>query len=266
MNSTGPVARTASRHAGADLLIAVTRRFLLAVCFVASFALAPAQTTVEMSELLDHEVIVAVFEDLLGREPTRRELREWRSRSEGMMIQDLEENIRRTREFRMLSPEQIVRNAYRELLDREPDPDGMRLYRRRVIERGWTAGDVREAIRASEEYRILQADVVIDRSFDDLLERSPTADERKDHRRRLLKGGTEDNIRRQLKKSEEYRYTLPRSKITRAYQEILGREPDPEGLENYRKRMINEGWSEDRVRATLLKSPEYRNKNRPKKT
>lgn len=230
---------------------------------LAAFASAPAQaqTGPAADPLLDERTIIAVFEDLLGREPSRREVREWRARSEGMTVEDLEDEIRRTREFRNLTPERIITEAYRELLDRDPDADGMRNYRRRMIERGWTAGDVRDAIRASDEYRTVQADMILERAFDDLLERPPTAAERDEYRRRLLKDGTEEGIRRNIKKSEEYKYTLPRKKITQVYQEILGRDPDPEGLENYRKRMINDGWSIDRVRDALLKSPEYRQKH-----
>jgi len=221
-----------------------------------------AQTPAPHEPLLGEDVIVAAFEDLLGREPTRRELREWRSRSEGMTVEDLEHEIRRTREFRSLTPEKVITDAFHDLLDRDPDAEGMRHYRRRMIDRGWTAGDVRDAIRGSDEYRTHLADVIIDRAFDDLLERPPTPAERDEYRRRLLKDGTEDGIRRNMKKTEEYKYTMPRAKITKAYQEILGRDPDAQGLEHYRKRMINDGWSIERVRQTLLKSPEYKNKNR----
>lgn len=219
-----------------------------------------AQPVPAEDPLLDERTIIAVFEDLLGREPSRREVREWRARSEGMTVEELEDEIRRTREFRNLTPEKVITEAFRDLLERDPDPDGMRHYRRRMIERGWTAGDVREAILASDEYRMKLADDIIDRAFDDLLERPPSQAERDEYRRRLLKDGTEDGIRRNIKKTDEYKYTIPRQKITKAYQEILGRDPDPEGLENYRKRMINDGWSIDRVRDALLKSPEYRKK------
>ena len=244
------------------LVTAWFRLVLVLSLFVAWVALAPAARAQPepAAAMLDERTITVVFEDLLGREPTRRELREWRDRSEGMTVEDLDDAIRHTREFRQLKPEKVITDAFRDLLDREPDADGMRHYRRRMIERGWTAGDVRDAIRASEEFRIHEADIVIDRAFDDLLERPPTADERDEYRRRLLKDGTEDGIRRHIKKSEDFKYTLPRRKITAAYQEILGRDPDPEGLEHYRKRMVNDGWSIDRVRNTLLKSKEYKAK------
>jgi hypothetical protein len=260
MNIAVPFLRKSptSRH---TLLNGIIR---IAVLGIAAIALASqpvrAQNAPVADPLLDERTIIAVFEDILGREPSRREVREWRARSEGLTVEDLEDELRQTREFRSLTPEKIITQAYRDLLERDPDPDGMRNYRRRMIERGWTAGDVRDAIRASDEYRIKEADVIIDRAFDDLLERPPTAAERDEYRRRLLKDGTEDGIRRNIKKTDEYKYTIPRAKITKAYQEILGREPDPEGLEHYRKRMINDGWSIDRVRDALLKSPEYRKK------
>jgi len=45
--------------------------------------------------------------------------------------------------------------------------------------------------------------------------------------------------------------------IRRAYQELLGREPDPQGFVLYRNHMLNDGWSEDRVREALRTSPEF---------
>jgi len=245
--------------------IAPTRRLAAAVCAVAMMIVAAAcparaQGVPREDPFLDERTIIAVFEDLLGREPSRREVREWRARSEGMAAEDLEDAIRHTREFRSLTPERVITDAFRDLLGRDPDPDGMRNYRRKMIERGWTAGDVRKAIRGSAEYRTRQADVIIDRAFDDLLERAPSTAERDEYRRRLLSDGTEEGIRRNIKKTDEYKFTIPRQKITKAYQEILGRDPDPAGLEDYRKRMINDGWSIERVRDALLKSPEYRKK------
>ena len=48
--------------------------------------------------------------------------------------------------------------------------------------------------------------------------------------------------------------------VTRAYQDILGRDPDQAGLRLYRSRIIDDGWSEAQVRDTLRNSPEYREK------
>jgi peptidase inhibitor family I36 len=55
--------------------------------------------------------------------------------------------------------------------------------------------------------------------------------------------------------------------VRRAYQDVLGRDPDESGLRQYRSRMIDDGWSEQQVRESLRNSPEYRERTtmtRPK--
>ena len=49
--------------------------------------------------------------------------------------------------------------------------------------------------------------------------------------------------------------------VTRAYQDILGRSPDSDGMRVYRSHIIDDGWSESRVREELRQSREYREKN-----
>ena len=51
------------------------------------------------------------------------------------------------------NPDRIIRRAYQDLLEREPDQAGLREYRRRMIDDGWGEAEVREAIRRSPEYR-----------------------------------------------------------------------------------------------------------------
>ena len=46
--------------------------------------------------------------------------------------------------------------------------------------------------------------------------------------------------------------------ITRAYDDVLGRKPDPSGMRTYRSKMIDEGWNEKDVRNDLRKSAEFR--------
>jgi hypothetical protein len=48
--------------------------------------------------------------------------------------------------------------------------------------------------------------------------------------------------------------------IRRAYQDVLGRDPDEGGLRQYRSRIIDDGWTEEQVRNSLRNSPEYRDK------
>jgi hypothetical protein len=46
--------------------------------------------------------------------------------------------------------------------------------------------------------------------------------------------------------------------VRRAYQEVLHRDPDAGGLQQYRRRIIDDGWTESEVRESLRSSPEYR--------
>lgn len=105
-------------------------------------------------------------------------------------------------------PDRIVRRAYLDILEREPDAEGLRVYRIKLIDRGWTEKQVREALRTSEEYR------------------GP--------------------------------YMTAR--LNRLYREILGRDVDPSGLQHYRDKIMNRGWSDDDVRRDLRNSSEYRNR------
>ena len=49
--------------------------------------------------------------------------------------------------------------------------------------------------------------------------------------------------------------------VRRAYDDILHRKPDTDGLRLYRSHIIDDGWSEQDVREALRKSPEYREMN-----
>jgi uncharacterized protein DUF4214 len=48
--------------------------------------------------------------------------------------------------------EQLVRQAYIDVLRREPDPTGLRDYTDAMLRRGWSAADVRRALARSPEY------------------------------------------------------------------------------------------------------------------
>ena len=45
--------------------------------------------------------------------------------------------------------------------------------------------------------------------------------------------------------------------VAQAYRDILRREPDPSGLQQYTDAMVNRGWSMAQVRQSLLQSDEY---------
>lgn len=163
--------------------------------------------------------IRAAFEDVLRREPSDRELRRYRDLmyDEHWTERDVRDDLRRRSDYqrnsqrRLRDPDRVVRRAYQDILDREPDAEGLRLYRSRLIDEDWTEQDVREALRRSPEYA----------------QRS---------------GASAERI------------------VRRAYQDVLGREPDANGLRTYRDKVVNQGWDEYDVNEALRRSPEYRQK------
>lgn len=103
------------------------------------------------------DIIRRAFVDLLSREPDLRGPNVYRDllMTQGWTEQMVRDNIRRGEEFRLEGADRIVRQAYLEVLGREPDPSGLASYRGRLLQYNWTGQDVRAALRNSEEYRRL---------------------------------------------------------------------------------------------------------------
>ncbi len=84
---------------------------------------------------------------------------------------------------------------------------------------------------------------------------------------RVQKDSRDNSSREGSDDRRGYRGEDPDRIVRRAYQDVLGRDPDQGGLRQYRSLVIDEGWTEAQVRESLRKSPEYREKitmTRPK--
>jgi len=108
-------------------------------------------------------------------------------------------------------PDRIVRRAYQDILDREPDTAGLRLYRSRIIDDDWTEEQVREALRRSPEYRErntmtrARAEEIVRRAYLSVLGREPDAGSRGYVESVLRDKWTEQDVVRELRRSEEFR-------------------------------------------------------------
>ena len=225
------------------------------------------------------EAIVEAFEDVLDREPSDRELRRYRDlmEEEGWTERDVRDDLRDRPDYRRHSrrayedPEKVIRRAYDDILHREPDAEGLRLYRSRMIDDDWTESEVREALRESPEYAKRSresAEKIVRRAYEDVLEREPDARGLASYRDKVLNDGwDEHDVRSALRKSPEHRQQgqMTREKaeeiVRRAYQEVLGREPDA-GSRGYVDQVLKEHWTQEDVARELRKSDEYRNRNR----
>jgi hypothetical protein len=113
-----------------------------------------------------------------------------------------------------------------------------------------------------DEYQERRVDVVIERAYRDLLERAPDPKGREHYRQLIHQGCTEEQMRARIRESVEYRVTLPDAKTTRAYRNVFGREPDPSGLESYRRKIVDKSWTEKDVENDLRRSAECRNRRK----
>ncbi len=100
-------------------------------------------------------LVKETFQAVLGRDPSASELREFRGRvvDAGWTERMLRDHLRTEDRYRTELAENIVRRAYRDVLEREVDTAGLKGYARLVRDQGWTESDVRDDLRKSAEYR-----------------------------------------------------------------------------------------------------------------
>jgi hypothetical protein len=109
------------------------------------------------------------------------------------------------------NPETIVRRAYQDILEREPDPAGMRLYWSRIIDNGWTEQQVRIDLRRSPEYRErntmtpTKAEDIVRRAYLSVLKREPDQGSEGYVNIVLRDGWTQPDVENELRQSPEYR-------------------------------------------------------------
>jgi hypothetical protein len=72
---------------------------------------------------------------------------------QGWTEEMVRDHVRRSDEFRRESVDKIIRRAYLDVLGREVDPSGLNQYRKVIIDKGWTEGDVKDDLRRSAEYK-----------------------------------------------------------------------------------------------------------------
>ncbi|MBL9216507.1 MAG: beta/gamma crystallin family protein [Opitutaceae bacterium] len=107
------------------------------------------------SRVKPDDIINRAYRDLLGREPDASGRTSFRNLivDQGWSEEMVRDHLRKSDEFRREGADRIVRQAYLDVLGREPDPSGLQAYRRNLLERNWTGQDVRDALRNSPEYR-----------------------------------------------------------------------------------------------------------------
>ena len=151
-----------------------------------------------------------------------------------------------------------IHRAFREVLNRPADPEGLKTYRHRIINEGWSEAQVITQLQRSAEARAVNADEAIRKAYREVLGRDPDAHGLAHYRSKWREGWTQGQIRDDLRRSVEGRGNHIQAAITRAYRELLGRDPDPGGYANFERLMREKGYTERDVRAAIMASDEYR--------
>jgi Peptidase inhibitor family I36 len=114
-------------------------------------------------------------------------------------------------EHRGGDPDRIVRRAYEDVLHREPDTAGLRLYRSRIVDDGWSEAQVRDALRNSPEYRqqntmtYPKAQEIVRQAYLSVLGREPDPGSRGYVDHVMRDHWSQGDVERELRKSAEYR-------------------------------------------------------------
>lgn len=108
-------------------------------------------------------------------------------------------------------PDRIVRRAYEDILHREPDPTGLRIYRSHIIDEGWSEAQVRDELRRSPEFRenstmtFAKAQDVVRRAYLEVLKREPDPASRPFVDKVFRDHWSQQDVERELRNSAEYR-------------------------------------------------------------
>lgn len=170
--------------------------------------------------------------------------------------------------------DRVIRQAYNDILRREPDEQGLRYYRSRMTDYGWTELDVRSDLERRGAYSQpgsqisrREAERIVRRAYLEILGREPDPGAQGWVDKILHDRWTEQDVVQALRDSDEYRrggYMTRRQAeqmVRRAYLDVLGREPDA-GAEGWVDKVLRDRWTEQDVVRALRDSDEYRRRRR----
>ena len=103
-----------------------------------------------------------------------------------------------------------VTTVYRDLLGRDPDPEGLREWRTKLTAQKWSEKDVRKELMKSDEYKKGGVDRIINSAYMTVLGRAPDPTGRRIMTEKITKERWGDKqVRAALRDSDEYRKKSP---------------------------------------------------------
>ena len=100
----------------------------------------------------------------------------------------------------------VVATAYKDILGRKPDAEGLKMLRAKMVDEGWDEGAVRNALKKSDEYIKVRANQIVNNAYKELLGRKPDDAGLKLFTEKITKEGwAEKDVRKSLTDSQEYK-------------------------------------------------------------
>jgi hypothetical protein len=118
---------------------------------------------------------------------------------------------------------------------------------------------LKDAILRSDEFKSRDLNAIVRRAYREAFGRDPDSSGLSTYTRALSRGETEAELIAELKRSREGQDYQIGQAITRAYRDVLKRDPDAAGMETYRRLVRDKAYDEDRIRDALRRSDEYKN-------
>ena len=174
------------------------------------------------------------------------------------------------------SANQDITKAFQEELGRKPTSSELDLYRSYMDRDKWTSTDIRRDLRDRRSEmgdrsleRLMssydEASLAVQRVYREELRRDADENGLYTYRNCILnKGWTVDKVRADIRRSQEYKKLQRLSDsatddmVRRAFQDSLNRSPIPEELARYRSKILDSGWSEEKLRSELRKQKDTR--------
>jgi hypothetical protein len=104
------------------------------------------------------------------------------------------------------NPDKLIKDTFKELLEREPDAGELREFRSRVIDAGWTERMLRDHLRREDRYRNEVAELIVRRAYREVLGREADPAGLRQYTWAVRdKNWTESDVRDDLRKSAEFR-------------------------------------------------------------
>jgi hypothetical protein len=99
-------------------------------------------------------MVERAYHEVLGRSPDTagRSIYARVVRERGWNESRLRKELRKSPEFQQEVVPRTIKKAYRDLLGREVDPNGLRTYSSRMIKSGWSEARIRDSLKKSAEY------------------------------------------------------------------------------------------------------------------